>query len=287
MIGRRRFLTILAGGVMAGPGLAAAEWRGRALGADARIVIRGGDAPAALLERVRQAIDRIEAVFSLYRPSDLTRLNAGHAVPAQGDLAEALRLAARVHRATGGLFDPAVQARWRHLAGGPVAPPLIAMGGLSQRHGDLRLATGQALTLNGLAQGLATDRVAAMLAGQGLGPVLVDLGEARALDGDFGLELADPRAGSLGRLTLRAGRAVATSSPGAMVFASGDSHILGPQGQRPIWSTVSVDAPSAALADAASTAFVLMDRPAMARAAARLGVGPVRLIDRAGDLTTL
>lgn len=287
MIGRRRFLTILAGATLAGRGLCAAEWQGRALGADARILIRGGDAPVALLDRVRHEIDHIEKVFSLYRDSDLTRLNRdGHARDS-GDLARALHLARRVHDATGGAFDPGVQPLWRHLAGKPGRPALRPFGGLHRDGRNLRLARGQALTMNGIAQGIATDRVAALLAGRGLGEVLVDMGEARALDGDFALELADPRAGVLGRLTLRTGRAVATSSPGALLFPSGQGHILGPQGQRPRWSTVSVEAKSAALADAASTGFVLMDRPSIVRAAALLSVGPVRLVDEAGDLTSL
>ena len=40
------------------------------------------------------------------------------------------------------------------------------------------------------------------------------------------------------------------------------------QGQPPRWQTVSVSAPSAAVADALSTAFCLMERPAIAAALA-------------------
>lgn len=286
MIGRRRFLTIMAGATLAGRAQSA-EWHGQALGAEARIVIRGGAAPGDLLAELRALIDRIEGVFSLHRDSDLTRLNRDGRLRASADLAEALALALRVHDATGGAFDPGVQPLWRSLAAGGIAGPVQRFGGLRIRGRDLRLAPGQALTLNGIAQGIATDRVAALLAGRVPGEVLVDMGEARALSGDFRLDLADPQAGVLGRITLRAGRAVATSSPGALVFPSGESHILGPRGQRPRWSTVSVEADSAALADAASTGFVLMDRPAIRLAAAKLGVGPVRLVDRNGNLTTL
>lgn len=287
MIARRRVLTILAGAALAPRWAGAAEWQGRALGAEARILIRNGAASAALLTEVLAEIDAIEQVFSLYRNSQLTRLNRDCCGPATPAMAGALDLALRVHRATDGLFDPAVQILWRQRAEGAAPVTLRPFGGLRRQGGQLRLAPGQALTLNGIAQGIATDRVAMLLARRGLRDVLVDLGEARALGGDFRLELADPQAGVLGRLTLRAGRAVATSSPGAMILADGQGHIMGPQGQLPRWSTVSVEADSAAMADAASTAFVLMDRAQIERAARALDLRAVRLVDFGGDLTTL
>ena len=65
-------------------------------------------------------------------------------------------------------------------------------------------------------------------------------------------------------LTLQ-GSALATSAPfGTRIGPAGDrAHILGPQGQPPRWALVSVSADSAALADALSTAAVLMERPAI------------------------
>ena len=284
---RRRFLSILAGAALTAGRAPAAEWQGRALGAEARILIRGTAAPQALLDRTRAEIDRIEAIFSLHRPSELTRLNQrGHAAMSP-DMRDALTLARHVHDATDGAFDPGVQPIWQALAAGVAPPSPLPFAGLDVDGDRARLAPGQALTLNGIAQGIATDRIVGILADAGLGAVLVDMGETRALDGDFALELADPAAGILGRVTLRRGRAIATSSPGALVFPSGEGHIFGVRGQRPQWSTVSVEASSAALADAASTAFVLMDRNAIHRSALRLRLGPVRLVDFDGGLTTL
>ena len=74
---------------------------------------------------------------------------------------------------------------------------------------------------------------------------------------------AKPRAGflrdpALGSKSARVGQLSARSLIGA-----GRAHILGPAGQVPRWSTVSVSAPEAAGADALSTAFCLMDRPAI------------------------
>jgi thiamine biosynthesis lipoprotein len=125
-----------------------------------------------------------------------------------------------------------------------------------------------ALTLNGIAQGYVADRVVALLRGMGLDRVLVNTGEYAALGGD-------PRGGAW-QVGLRAGdallpQAVALDGAGlatsSMVGTTFDSagragHILDPRTGRPgprLWRLVSVTAPRAALADALSTAFCLMD----------------------------
>lgn len=285
MPSRRRVLSLIAGAVLTGRQAGAAEWHGRAFGAEAHLLIRAGRASDRVLDGLRARIASIEAALSLHADSELTRLNRGGHLRPGPELRLALDLCRRVHDATQGLFDPAIQPAWQALAQGLARPALRPMGGMQIRGGAVRLAPGQALTLNGMAQGLATDLLAHDL--RGLGEVLVDLGEARAIGGDFRLLIADPQAGPLGHVTLRAGRAMATSSPRAMILASGDGHIIGPQGQAPLWSSVTVEAGSAALADAASTAFTMMDRPAMRRAARLLDLGPVRLVDARGDLTML
>ncbi|MGL4279073.1 MAG: FAD:protein FMN transferase, partial [Albidovulum sp.] len=85
--------------------------------------------------------------------------------------------------------------------------------------------------------------------------------------GDWRASIASPEGAALGEARL-ANRALATSSPMGTLIGQGNPHILGPSGQLPRWSTVSVSAPDAALADALSTAFCLMDRPAIDRALA-------------------
>ncbi len=67
----------------------------------------------------------------------------------------------------------------------------------------------------------------------------------------------------------------------------GRDHILHPRGGAAVWSTVTVVAGQAALADAASTAFCLMDVPAMRRARDRLGLHRVLYVDRNGDVRSL
>jgi thiamine biosynthesis lipoprotein len=68
----------------------------------------------------------------------------------------------------------------------------------------------------------------------------------------------------------------------------GQPHILHPKGQPARWSTVTVQADSAALADGLSTALVFATRDQTRRIRDRLaGVQTITLIDTAGDLTTI
>lgn len=280
---RRRFLTISASaacGALASPGRASAltRWQGVALGAEASIIL---DHPRAeqLIARARAEIARLEDIFNLYRASSaLSRLNATGVLTAPPfELLECLSLAGRVHATTGGAFDPTIQPLWAlyatHAAGGGEgAPPqgaraqALAAVGWQNIHFDaeaIRLAPGAAISLNGIAQGYITDRIAALLQGEGLRDVLVNAGELRALG-------ADPRGGPW-RVHLRgeaghtdlANAALATSAPlGTVLDAAGRvGHILDPRTGLPApghWDLVSVRAPSAALADALSTALTLL-----------------------------
>ncbi len=123
----------------------------------------------------------------------------------------------------------------------------------------MTLRPGMALTLNGIAQGYIADRAATLLASHGLTHALIDTGEMVALpEGDWPVTL--PSGDSLPL----AGRALATSAPLGTTFG-GDgrtSHILNPATGHPAslrWRSITVSAPSAALADALSTAACLMD----------------------------
>ncbi|OYX41685.1 MAG: thiamine biosynthesis protein ApbE [Rhodobacterales bacterium 32-67-9] len=279
MLTRRRFLSLSAATLALAPAARAGTvpvhtWKGIALGARATIRIAHPDA-AAICDRAAAEIGRLEDVFSLYRrESVLMRLNATGAVEAPpAELLECLTIAGSVHRATGGAFDPTIQPLWalwaEHAARGtrPGVQELAkarALGGW----GDLRfdttraaLPSGMALTLNGIAQGYIADRVAGLLEAEGLTDILIDTGEHRAIGGhpgggDWPVQLATG-----GRVPLR-NRALATSAPLGTTFdAAGQSgHILDPRTgapAAPIWRAVSISAPSAALADALSTAACL------------------------------
>jgi thiamine biosynthesis lipoprotein len=122
---------------------------------------------------------------------------------------------------------------------------------------------GMALTLNGIAQGDIADRVTDLLEAEGLGDILVDTGELRALGGrpgggDWRVQLPE------GRSTGLRDRALATSAPLGTVFdaAGRVGHILDPRSGRPAPASgrsVTVTAPTAALADALSTALCVLE----------------------------
>lgn len=261
-LNRRRFLAITAA-TLAGPSSAnAVNWQGYALGAEVSLSIHAPEADAdRAIATTRAHLRRIETLFSLYDPgSVLSRLNrSGQIENPPGSFRELMAICDRVHDATGGTFDPTIQPLWQALARGENVD--AADMPIGWRHVDkgstIRLAPGQAVTLNGIAQGYATDVIRAALAELGLTRALVNIGEFAALGGPFRLGLADPAGSVFATRELR-NRAIATSSPGAMRLA-GAWHILHPQMARdPLWSTVSVEADSAAIADATSTAFTLM-----------------------------
>jgi len=272
---RRRFLTLTAAALTPLPGHAATltRWEGTGLGTALTLHLVGADPHQARLTfaRVEAEIARIESLASLHRDSALTRLNRdGHLSWPSPDLLDLLTLAGQVHAATGGAFDPTVQPLWLALANGTdpaKARALIGWDRIRLSPEEIKLAPGQALTLNGIAPGWAADRIAALLRAQGFTRALVDMGEIAALgqgDGGWPAVITGPDGTPLAETRL-ANRALATSSPrGTLV--NGQPHILGPEGQAPIWQTVSVSAPSAALADALSTAFCLMEREGISHA---------------------
>ncbi len=300
-VSRRRFLAISAAAVAAtGPARAADlyQWRGVALGARASITLSHPDA-RRITARARAEIDRLEQIFSLYRPeSALVRLNReGRLDHPPFELLECLGLCGAVHAATGGAFDPTVQPLWslharaaergRAPTDAERAAALARVGWHRVELSAERIAfrdPGMALTLNGIAQGYVADRVAALLRAEGLTDVLVDTGELRALGGRPGgggwpVSLqAGPRR-IPGAIALR-DAALASSAPtGTMVGTAG--HILDPRTGRPAparWTLVSVTAPEAAIADGLSTAGCLMERDAFADAvAAFAGAGIVHM----------
>lgn len=279
MLNRRRFLTIAAAAAGLAPlGARAGQVHvetGIALGARVTLRLAHPDAPA-LAARAMGEIHRLEGIFSLYQPeSTLSRLNRDGALSGPApEMLECLSIADAAHRASDGAFDPTVQPLWRAYADCAVRgtfPSEAELAAARRRTGwdklrfssqAVRLRPGMALTLNGIAQGLIADRVAALLRARGLGAVLIDTGEMVALDG--------PPRGDAWHVTLQQGgavdlknRALATSAPLGMSFAADGrtSHILDArsgQAAPATWRGITISAPRAALADALSTAACLM-----------------------------
>ncbi len=275
-LSRRRFLTIASAACLAAPAAHAYRWQGVALGARTQIIL---DHPRAaeIAEAAAAEIDRLEDLFSLYRPtSELRRLNAAGTVAAPSfEMLDCLSVARRVFRTTEGRFDPTVQPLWQVLAearmrgmapkAGAVlhAREAIGFDRVTFDSAGIRLGQGQALTLNGIAQGYIADRVARLMRRQGVDDVLIDTGELVALGGPGG----GPGwpvtiAGEIAPLAL-SGRALATSAPLAMVLDAGgrSGHILDPRlgtATKPSVKQVSVSASRASLADALATALCLV-----------------------------
>lgn len=295
--GRRRFLAIAgaATGVALLPGGPQAQagsvepcvWRGVALGARASIRVLHPDPAEArrLVGLAVREIERLEAIFSLYRPdSAVVALNrAGRLPDPPIELVELLARAGEISRASGGAFDVTVQPLWQryrdHFAepGADRLPvvsdllPLVDWRGVGVEPREIAFARpGMAVTLNGIAQGYVTDRVAAVLRRNGVERMLLDLGETRTA-GDRGagrpwrVGVADPTDPARSLATLECfERAVASSGGYGTVFdpAGRYGHLIDPRTGRtaPVLRGTTVAAPDATLADALSTAFSLMDR---------------------------
>lgn len=290
---RRRFLQITASALALPKGAAASEqlWQGRALGADVAVTLFGdAQAGRAAIAAIPGLLAEIEREFSLLDPtSALTHLNAtGHLAAPSPRFTALCTLCDQLHMATRGTFDPSVQPLWRALAdGGDIAAAQSAIGWHRVKIGpSIALGAHQALTFNGIAQGAATDAVRALLAQAGFTKALINIGEFAAIGGPFTLGIADPTAGLLAQRHLT-DRAIATSSPGALTIG-GRPHILHPTGKPALWSTVSVEAKTAALADGCSTAFVFATVAQMTAIRSQLpGIGRIVLVDAQGDLQTI
>jgi len=333
MLNRRRFLSIAASCAVLGsipvrlalagsaPAPTPTVWKGVAMGALASMTLVHPDRPhaRAMIDRCVAEVARLEAVFSLYRSdSALSRLNASGVLDnPPTELVELLSFSLSLAQSSKGAFDPTIQPLLRlyfeHFStpgaapGGP-SPQTIAEAGRRVGFADVELGAdrirlgrlGAAITLNGIAQGFITDRVADLLMANGFGNVLIDLGEGRALgsrpDGKPWLAaIADPGdpARTLLQLPLGSGRgqspALATSAGYGTRFGTNPlvHHLLDPGTGRSAnhYASVSVAAPRATLADGLSTTLSIM--PPARRAPLLADYPSVRawFVDSAGRVT--
>ena len=278
-LARRRMLRLLGLGgaalALGGPGAASrpiVRWQGIALGASARIDLLGVE-PERARVAIAAALDelaRLEAIFSLFDPtSALSRLNReGRLDDPPADLVEVLGLARRLAALGDGAFDPTIQPLWLAVARGGPREERRAAGRLVNWR-ELEVGPravvlhrpGMGVTLDGIAQGYLTDRVAERLRACGIERVLVDLGELRALG-----SRPDGRPWWIGReggapFPLVEG-AVATSR----ALVEGRPRILDPRTGEPAARSepVTVLASEAVIADGLSTALAVADPVAAA-----------------------
>jgi thiamine biosynthesis lipoprotein len=204
-------------------------------------------------------------------------------------LLQVLSVAGAVHAASGGHFDPTVQPLWQALAEGHDPGKAQEKVGWQRLRFDTdRVELDGALTLNGIAQGFATDAVIKVLRRHGMGRGLVEIGEIAAQGGPWTIGIADPDHGVVLSRSLT-DAAMATSSPYALRLGT-HGHILHPRGHAPKWSTLCVEADSAAVADGLSTALCFMDADALAARSDHLrhvfGMRRITAITTDGDIRT-
>ncbi|MFO0996977.1 MAG: FAD:protein FMN transferase [Alphaproteobacteria bacterium] len=322
-LSRRRAIVLLAAagglglscrGLLARDSRAASltEWQGSVLGAESRMLLVHPDRQRAarILDACLAEVARLEQIFSLYcADSELTRLNRdGRIIRPSLDLKVVLEEAHRVSLASNGAFDVTIQPLWRLLADhqGRSVPPkafeaarhLVAFTDVDIASRTIGLARDHmAVTLNGIAQGYITDRVADLLEDAGFDRVLMQLGESRALEppragGVWQTAIPDPRGTGHDLWTLALERrALATSSGLALVFdAQGPRHHLlnAKTGESPNhYLSVSVLASRAMRADALSTALYVLPPEAAAATIARLGGGEALILHRDGRTSRL
>ena len=320
---RRRMIAIaataagsafLSGGRTARAG-EAVRWQGSALGAQVSIEIYHPDRAEAerLVERCVLDVRRLEQQFSLYLAnSAISTLNrTGILVSPDADMVALLKASLHFAALTDGAFDPTVQPLWQLYADhfsserpdpeGPSPQKLAEALGKVGHSGLLvsedRVALtrrGAAITLNGIAQGYATDRAVERLRRAGLSTTLVNMGEIRAIgtrpEGTpWRVGLADPdRPGVLTETIDLVDRAVATSAGAGFRFDPKGrfTHLFDPAtGRSPsLYSTVSVIAPTATEADALSTAFSLMPLPRIREIVAARPNVQARIVEAGGPL---
>jgi FAD:protein FMN transferase len=298
LLSRRRVITIL-GAVAGMPLLPSGDqpknatrlhrWRGTALGSPSYILLHHPDREAAegAVAQCVAEIERLEKAFSLYRgDSEIARLNRhGHLEAPSHDLLALLSDSQHFSELSGGAFDVTVQPLWNlyaaHFFGSESPSPeepepraieqalaLVDWQGVDVTSRRITLARpGMGLTLNGIAQGYLTDRVADILRANGCDRVLADMGRSeirlvgRRPDGQaWRIGLADPLAPDRVAVTLDlADRCISTSGGyGTRFEASGrHHHLFDPTTGRSAghYIAVSVVAVSTMVADALSTSL--------------------------------
>jgi len=297
---RRRFLRItgLAGfgaaslslldhGIAAEASVPAWTWRGVVMGADASVSLHGlSEAKASRLTLgCFEELRRLEKLFSLYDPdSAVCRLNRqGYLLDPPPELVRLLLEARSFSKQTGGAFDVSVQPLWvglrDHFKRTPTPPPATLLRELlvnvdyrgiqvSRRRIAFR-RSGMAVTLNGIAQGWITDRIAEYLQREGVSSTLINIGEYRALGMHpenrpwrLGVRGSDGADDLLDTVPLEQA-ALAVSGGHGHPFADlpGAHHLVHPRTGlcQPTRRTIALVARTATEADALSTACAVVD----------------------------
>lgn len=297
-------------GLRAAHGMESGHRAGIAFGTN--VTLKAMHHDAARLETALDAawaqIQRVEEAASLFRAeSALSRLNRDGALnDAPQALVEMLLAAQEVSALTNGAFDVTVQPLWKlyeasYAAGH--APAAEELDAVRDRIGYRNIAIdgrrvrllkpGMALTLNGIAQGYATEQCLRALADHGIADAFLNTGEigiAGKRDGKdpWTAGIADPRhEGAYVALARPLSGVLATSGDYATAFSNDFSvhHIFDPKTLRspPKMASVSVLAESGALADALATAMMIMEPNESLALAEKLSGVEALLVTKQGE----
>lgn len=250
---------------------------------------------------------KIDALMSVYREGSQVRmLNAtGSLLRPDPHLGVVLSAARELSELTDGAFDATVQPLWtayknaQSRGDSPTDAELDRARALaSWRHLVFDenkvqlLRPGMAISLNGIAQGYATDLALAAVRAHGIGNALLDIGEYGAVGvrdetRAWMLAIQDPRKKEPMKPTLKMdGRSVATSGDYETHFSAdfSEHHIVDPHTGKspPELASVTVIAPTAMMADGLSTAMMVMGTDKAMKLASSMANVDVMLVDKAG-----
>ncbi len=287
-------------------------WRERSLtGFGTTLWLRAGDPSAdkadAALDRSVQLLRQIESQMSLFdEHSAISRLNrSGELKKPSRELLQVIDLSSKISSGSDGAFDITMQPLWTLWARAQAESRLPAgrelqaarqrvnWRALEANSDRILLKKGMSLSLNGIAQGFAADALRAQMLSMGIQHAMLDTGETAVLGSApggapwrFGIEDVHAKdAAPLQTAEVPEGYAMATSSDAHTVFTRDrvHHHILNPRtGDSPgWWSSVTVMAKSAALADGLTKVFFMLP-PSQVRQAARRWNVAVILQDKQG-----
>ncbi len=247
-----------------------------------------GAVPPGLPDALQQAVDRIDAQMSLWKPdSDICRLNAaevGAWVPIGPEIETVLRRALEIGQQTGWASGIAVGASVRAWGFGPqeanpdqmvalMSQPHIPAGeALDLDHGRARRMAPVQFDLNGIAKGFGVDRLVEVAQSFGIGAMVAELdGDLRVIgtrpDGTLWpvmVEAPDYDRRSGHSMLELSDVAVATSGDYRHWVTVGDrrlSHTMNPKLHAPLAdspASVTVLAPDGMTADAWATALMVL-----------------------------
>lgn len=265
------------------------EWRGGVMGTSFQIEAIGKD--VAELDRVLglafDELRRVEDVFTVWRDSPVTRLNARAGegpTPVTHEIAELVSIALECGRVTGGAFDISyfpLRPLWDYKAARPSLPSADAIE-RALAHVDYRrvrvdlerdtveLPAGFGLDFGGIAKGYAVDRAMDVLLANGVANGLIQAGgDTKALGRKFGepwrIAIKNPRRPGSAFAVLPVVNQCVQTSGDYERFVEIDGkryhHILDPRTGRPSTGCMSatVIGPEATFADGIATALCVLE----------------------------